>query len=219
MAVKQLLFDLRPPNPWALKYFVTHSGVVEAVRVLDHALSKVLDSPESFAFVYLYGQQGLGKSHLIEGYAQSALEKGLSDEAVYSYELLSETDVTEESWTGDFVAVYEKLKASGGLLLAAAEKAPASLSKNPHLRSRFLTAQNVRVSAPSEEELRPILCSLLERRNLKLSERGLDYLLKRLPLSPLSFDNIFARISELSSSELRPANFSVVREVFKEDDT
>ena len=64
-----------------------------------------------------------------------------------------------------------------------------------------------------EEELSPILNSLLERKNMKLSERSVAYLLRRLPREPLSFDAIFARINELSLEESRPAGLGVIREL------
>ena len=86
------------------------------------------------------------------------------------------------------------------------------LSENPHIMSRLNSLTALSLDYPSEEELRPILNSLAERNNLKLSDTNLDYLLKRLPLKPLSFANIFARVDELSLTDGKPAKRSVLKE-------
>ena len=55
--------------------------------------------------------------------------------------------------------------------------------------------------------------SLLERHNLRLADNSLQYLLKRLPRDPLSFDAIFGKINELSFQQGKPARLGLVRQV------
>ena len=214
---EQLSFQLRPVEPYGMEYFVPHRGVVQAVAVLDQALGDVAAAPENFRMVFLWGPPGSGKTHLCEAYHAAALKRGLAPHKIRLVDLEerlvdSRVSDNDESAVAEFVACYEQLRASGGMLIVCARRAPAEVSSNPHLKSRILAAASCELAYPLEEELPPLLSSLLSRHNLKLSPRSQTYLLRRLPLAPLSFDNIFARISELSFSQSKPAGLGLVRE-------
>jgi chromosomal replication initiation ATPase DnaA len=77
----------------------------------------------------------------------------------------------------------------------------------------LLAGQAVLLDFPREEECVPILHSLLERLNLKLTNRAIDYLIRRMPRNPLSFEVILAKISAESFSLSKPAGLSVVRKI------
>ncbi|MCB0359098.1 MAG: hypothetical protein KDD44_05670, partial [Bdellovibrionales bacterium] len=69
---------------------------------------------------------------------------------------------------------------------------------------------------PGEEEFEPIVRSILERRNMVVSEFSLRYLLRRLPRRALSIEEISAKISALSFAESRPAGLGVIRDVLRD---
>lgn len=213
----QLSLELPPADPYSLFYFVPHHGVSEAVALFEQAVDDLVKDPTAFRTIFIYGPSGSGKTHLVEGFALAAVSQGVSQEHLCQIDLDNQGEadtrcVDDNRWVAQFIARFEERKSCGGLVLISSRTAPGEVTDNPHLTSRFLSGSVLRVYYPSEEELRPLLLSLLERRNLKLSEKSLHYLLRRLPIDPLSFDAIFARINELSLLQGKPAGFGVVRE-------
>ena len=212
----QLNFQLLPQNPHALDYFVTHSGVVDVVQALEEGIAKALERPETFQFFFIHGPLGTGKTHLLSAFSALAISSGVPPERVVAIDITDEiwdSVSREDGWVSNFVSEYERLKRVGGLMLLASRQQPLEASENPHVQSRLLAGNVFHLSYPREEEFRPLIESLLERNNLKLSEYSLNYLLKRLPLDPLSFANIFASIGDISLAEGRPARQGVVRDV------
>ncbi len=215
---KQLYFDLSLPEPYSLKYFVVHSGVNDAVSTIETAIAMVRDGVSSAQIIYLFGPAGTGKSHLISAYRAVAGDFEIfTDEIaiVTGTELNSDID-DEQSFVRNFTSRYEQVRSAGGLLFVEATAHPKAIVNDPHLQSRLLAGQVVALEYPREEELKPLIHSLLERRSLKITARSLEYLLRRLPRNPLSFDDIFAKINELSLGELRPSGLGVIREIMKE---
>ncbi len=212
----QLPLNLEPKDPYSLDYFVPHSGVVEAVAHVEQALEECLADPGAFRLVFVYGADGSGKRHLLEGYAKDAIARGMAPRSVKVYACALQEFVEDEE-VSRFISSYESLRSGGGLLLVSSPCPPAELTSNPHVSSRILSGVAVALKAPQEEELHPLVLSLIERHNLKLGERSIEYLMRRLPVDPLSFDAIFSRINEISFSQNRPARFGVVREAFAEE--
>jgi len=217
----QLNFDLKPQSPFSLRYFVVHTGASEAVQTLRLAIDSVAANPSTFKLVLVHGAKGAGKSHLLQGFAEEALELGISPEkiTVIDVQELSSPDSgqIEASALAAFIDRYEQLRSDGGLLLLEASDVPeAANGWDPHLWSRLVAGYVVRLGYPREEELRPLLGSLVERKNLKLSEYSMNYLLRWLPADPLSFDRIVSAINDLSFSSKRAAGQRLIQEVLRD---
>ncbi|MCB0343671.1 MAG: hypothetical protein KDD66_01065 [Bdellovibrionales bacterium] len=210
---QQLTFDLRSAKPFGRRYFIPHSGVAEAVYAVEEALSLVQQDPAASHLIYVYGPQGVGKTHLLKSCEEAAHELGLpADKAVF---IDFGAEISDDD-APHFNEVYERTRTEGGVLVSAGRQSPTNESITPHVRSRLLAGSLFELRHPAEKEFRPIIKSLLERRNIQLSDFSIDYLLRRLPRKPLSFDALFARIAELCLSEARPAGLGVIREVFNE---
>ncbi len=217
----QLNFDLKPQSPHSLRYFVVHTGASEAVQTIQLALKSVAENPSTFKLVLLHGATGSGKTHLLEGAAEEGIAIGIPAEKISVIDVRElrslETGKIEASALASFIDRYEQLRASGGLLLLEANDVPTAANGwDPHLWSRLVAGYIVRLGYPREDELRPLLSSLVERKNLKLSENSLNYLLKWLPADPLSFDRILSAINDLSFSSKRSAGQRLIQEVVRE---
>jgi len=208
----QLAFDLKLANPLAHRYFVAHSGVIQAVQALEQALAELRLDQQHFVSLYVFGAESTGKSHLLTAYQERALELGLENSCFLD---LSSLDQVREGGEleGSVVSSYDALCSGGGLFLAVGAFSPQSNELSPHVRSRLLAGRVFELAMPQESELRPVLLSMMERKNLRISDFSLNYLLKRLPRNPLSFGVIFAKIHQLCFGDGRPANWSAVREV------
>lgn len=207
---KQLSFKLTPSAPLSSRYLVLHSGIVETVEAIEATVRRVAADPVQFAPLYLFGPPGCGKSHVIMAAAAEAASALTPEERIRIYRLQGEPD---DAWVAGFIACYETMRSRGGLLFVEADSHPQEAVINPHVRSRLLAGEVRPLTYPREEELRPILRSLLERRNMRLSESSINYMMRRLPRDPLSFATIFAKIDELSLNESRRLGLGIVREV------
>lgn len=197
----QLFFKLTPQNPFSLDYFVPHSGVAGAMSRLTSAIEDFQKNPDKFYFVLISGPKGSGKSHLLNAFS-------LDSDGASFYDVSSKEDL-DDKFLSSFVADYEQKRNHGGLILFAMNE---GLASNPHLTSRLKNAEVLELCYPEESELPTLIKSILERKNLSITDYSLNYLLKRLPSNPLSFDNIFARIDELSLSQNRPAGLGLIRD-------
>ncbi|MCB0323389.1 MAG: hypothetical protein KDD69_07435 [Bdellovibrionales bacterium] len=211
----QLNFDLQPAQPFSLSYFVPHSGVVQAYTLLENTVERLAADQDGFNAIYLYGPSGSGKRHLAFGFQERAAAKGIPNDAFRIVLLPKDPALVTDDFVREVIGSFEQCRARGGLFLAVGEHAPKAISSNPHLTSRLLSGSVTRLQYPQEEELRPLLASLSERRNLRLSQRSLDYLVRRIPSDPLSFDRIFDKISQISLAEGRPAKLGVVRQALE----
>ena len=201
--IRYLDLRLSSPSPHSMGYFVPHSGVLRAVELVSSSLAALASGERYFAFVYLHGPSGVGKTHLINANSSLALDMGLSLESFESSEL-------DEA---SFVRTYEQMRAGGGLLIVESAHIPSASSFSLHLSSRLLSACAVELFYPSEEEFMPIFLSLLERYDVRLSERCVRYMMRRLPLNPSVFASTISRLSSISFSRRRPVGLGVLREL------
>jgi chromosomal replication initiation ATPase DnaA len=204
----QLGFPLPPSDPYSMHYLVVHSGIAEAVLMLEEAVN----ASSEFSLVVVWGESGSGKTHLLSAYKKLAAEKNISSEKIQVIEL-ERADYNDEGRIAQFISVYEKLKSTGGVLFVSLQDHPGGAEINPHLKSRLLAGKIAALERPREQELSTVFTSLLQKKNMKLGERSIDFLLRRIPANTLSFEAISARLDEVFREDGREAKFSVVREM------
>lgn len=199
-----------PSTPRPLEeHFVPHSGVIDAYSELTSSLQVLEENPSSFFYFQLLGPAGAGTSHLLEVIRERAVDEG-------HFETFdSPMDWGDNALVRRFIDAYERLKAEGGMLLVT----NPSATDNPHVLSRLRGAVTLELRYPQEDELRPLVLSLLERRGLKFDESKLSYLLERLPADPLSLSSILAKIDALSLIGGKQPSRSAFREVLSEFQT
>lgn len=211
----QLAFKLTPVDRYSLKSFVPHSGVSEAVTVLEHALRKAIGEAGAFCLVVLYGPSGTGKSHLLQGYLNRALAQGVRKEGCH-YARCESLMTEDPAVLSAFIARYEECKREGGLIFVEGALSPAGDHRiNPHIRSRLCAGSLAKTGFPREGELRPLLNSLAERKNLKLSDSSIQYLIRELPSNPLSLENILAAVDEAAAAEKRKASKGFITQIVR----
>jgi chromosomal replication initiation ATPase DnaA len=88
------------------------------------------------------------------------------------------------------------------LVIVESEKGPkdsigeADFTK-PHIVSRLLSGEVLKINNPQEEELRTILIALLEKHHLRLKDSQLDLILARVPAIPEYFRVVSEALTEL----------------------
>ncbi len=154
----------------------------ELLTVLESALS----TNGSERLLYIWGEQGGGKSHLLQAMMQQA--QGMGRHAVYACGRMPEgaADVVvvddvekldEASQIGLF-AVYNQQRESGGLLLVSGNAAPAQLQLRDDLRTRLGWGLVYQVQPLNDEEKAAALQQHAAARGFSLPLEVTQYLLR-----------------------------------------
>ncbi len=111
---------------------------------------------------------------------------------------------------GGFVSLVEELRAVCGKLFLFSGKPIAELRVDDHVLSRLRLAAGLRIEAPGEEEVRPLLELLARQRGLRLKPRELGFLQKRLGRDIKSLEYYLERLHHLSQVLAQPIRFPLV---------
>jgi DnaA family protein len=179
--MQQLLLELAPPPPPTLENFSAgkNGAALKALR-------EALEGGERF--VFLWGQSGSGKTHLLRAFAGAA---GAKDRAAYvqaatadwaGTENLAAVAVDEVSRLDDAgqIALFDlcnRLRVSGGALAASGEAPPARLALRADLRSRLASGIVLQLHPLSDEDKAAALHAHAAARGVALDAELIRYLL------------------------------------------
>lgn len=159
-------------------------------------LIRLLARPQSgFAFVWLYGEEGVGKSHLLQaaldaqrGFGRHCRMVDLNTEALPDsedgVEILAIDHLRaarlDTQAQRNLVAWYQAQSISGGWLIVAGDASPlAGHWPLADLASRLKSAQTFQVQPLKEAEVRALLTRRARERGLMLPRAVVDYWLTR----------------------------------------
>lgn len=201
----QSYFKFEPVHDEIGKYFILHSGICEEFNSAKLCIDQCAN-PEGRGegiVVFVYGPKGSGKTSFITVLSEYCAERRVACRRFLISEGNSFTDLESgESFEADaIVSVYQDNKMNRGVLFFEATDVPDLVVSDPHVSSRLLSGTMCCLSYPQEEELRPILISLLERHYLRLRDKHIDEILQRVPAVPTYFELITQEIEELISEE------------------
>lgn len=211
MSGLQIPLALAAKEPLGSNYFVVHSGVSQAYSILHAHLERCAAEPHHATTLFVFGEAGVGKTHFINLCKELALAIPVA--VVRVYDALTPSICCEIEWQRAFIDDYQTVQREGGLLLVGSSYSALELCEDLSVRSRLVAADTLCLENPQEEELIPLLQSLAERRNLQLSRRNVDYIIRRVPRNPLSFGNLFASIDQLCATSGQPARLGMIRSV------
>jgi len=216
----QLVLNLRLRDASSFEnYFVARNR--EAVERLQHSVRNVSSTPQAPAsWLYLWGEPGTGKTHLLEAACRTAQELGhaplyvpLVEKTSFTTALLEDVEQVplvcvdnvdaiagDAAWEAALFALYERLRAQGGMLVLAARPGPAAIG----LRLADLAT---RLSAGLVYQLQPLsdvgkiaaLRLRAQRRGLDMTEEVANYLLTRFPRD---MHSLFALLDRLDTATL-----------------
>ncbi|ABE48475.1 DnaA regulatory inactivator Hda [Methylobacillus flagellatus] len=167
--MKQLLLDIQPPAAPSLDNFVTGRNA-EALFQLRRT---VLEHDDA-RFIYLWGETGCGKTHLIQACNALASASGLDMICVDDVHLLSNDDQVA------LFDLYNQLRESGGRLIVSGLAAPSQMGLRDDLATRLAWGLSYQLHPLSDEEKTQALKNHAEARGMKLPDEVLDYCLRHL---------------------------------------
>ncbi len=195
--MKQLALAISPPPRPTLDNFVPGGNA----ELLAH-LRRLRAGRFTEGVLYLWGEAGCGKSHLLAACA--------GEQAVDDVERLDEA-----AQIALFNAINEA-RQSGGAVLAAGSAPPAQLPLREDLKSRLAWGLVYQVKPPSDAERAAYLRAESARRGFTLADEVIDYLLTRMRRDLRSLAAVLDRLDRYSLETKRPITLPLVREAFKE---
>ena len=193
----------------------------EAVERLRHTVRTLGSAPHAPAsWLYLWGESGTGKTHLLEAACRAAQEQGqaplyvpLADKADLSPALLDDIEQVplvcvddvdaiagDAIWEAALFALYEHLRAHGGMLVLAARTSPAAAGlRLADLATRLAAGLVYQLQPLTDAEKIAALRLRAQRRGLEMTEEVASYLLTRFPRD---MHSLFALLDMLDTATL-----------------
>jgi DnaA family protein len=198
--MRQLPLEISPPAAPSLDNFVAgaNAEALAAVRALAAG-----ERPE--AVVYLWGEPGSGRTHLLR--AATRANPGLV--AADDVETL---DPTAQQ------ALFNAINAARDgqtAVIATGGAPPAQLALREDLRSRLAWGLVYQLHAPSDADKAVYLRADAARRGLRLPEEVLAYLLSHLPRDLASLSAVLDALDRYSLASKRPLTLPLVKEALQ----
>jgi len=179
--------------------------------------------PAARRVLYLWGEAGSGKTHLLNACCQSALHAGASHAylpvrgpapcAAHIARIASQALVCvddcqaaadDADWQGALFGLYEALQARGGALIAAADRPPAALHLGlKDLESRLVSGGVFRIAVLSDAGNMVALRARARLRGFELPDAVLRFILAHHRRDTASLFALLDRIDAASLAERR----------------
>jgi len=195
---RQLALPISPAPEPTLENFVPGANAELLARLRALAAGELAE-----AVLYLWGEPGSGRSHLLAASARPGLVVA---------------DDVERLDTAGQIALFNAINAArdaGGTVLAAGNAPPAQLALREDLKSRLAWGLVYQVKPLTDAEKALTLHGEAARRGLKLSDEVVWYLLTHVRRDLRSLIALLDRIDRASLEQRRAVTLPLVRELIR----
>lgn len=161
--MKQLLLDIQPIATPTLESFIVGRNA-EALHNLHQAVSGVAAA----RFIYLWGEAGSGKSHLLKAAASAGAM--IADDV---HMLASDAQIA-------LFDTYNRIKAESGILITAGLYPPLQMGLRDDLATRLAWGLVYKLYPLTDEEKAQALKTHANARGMRLPDEVVDYCLRYL---------------------------------------
>lgn len=218
--MQQLLLELGPSaEPTFETYFPARNAAVVK------ALLGALEGWEKI--VYLWGESGTGRSHLLRAAVRAARESGriahYADASGSAGSIAPRCDVLAVDNAGDLnendqsalFDAYNAMRLRGGVVVAAGAVAPGQLPIRPDLRTRIGSGVSLRLVPMSDAEKSAALSEHAARLGLPLGEELLRYILRHCKRDMGTQIAVLNALDRYSLEHKRPATIPLLRDALR----
>lgn len=194
--MKQMLLALSPTPKQSFENFVTGQNI-EVV----HTLEQMIRIELSIHFIYLWGNEGSGKSHL----AHIAFDHG--------FIIHDDVHLLDDQGQVELFNTYNRCKESQQNMLVTGLYSPLQMELREDLASRLAWGVTYEVLALSDEEKKLALQKHANERGMKLNIEIIDYCLKYLKRDMPNLFSILEDLDKWSLTYKRPITLHLLKEI------
>lgn len=234
---QQLLLNFPSHPEFNFSNFVVSDGSYIAYETAKKFCD---ESPASFQSLYLFGQENLGKTHLLLSIGNRAAELGLSALCIQGHdfvekmgedESLDGPSTLEQLLNVDFFLmdnvesllhspiaqeklyhIYNQIMEKGGKLAFTAGLPPEKISAmESYLTSRFQWGMVAEIKPIDDATTAKIILKLAKDINLILPEPIINYLLSHIPRDFISIQNSVSTINQESYFQKKKVTLPLVK--------
>jgi DnaA-homolog protein len=220
--MRQLLLDLGAEKPQTLETFVVGQNA-ELAQLLAR-FAKRADGMPHERFVYLWGEAGAGRTHLLRALADAPQaryipagapeDEYLFDESITLY-LMDDCDQLSPDAQIAAFALFNQVRENGALLVSAGDKPPAGLALREDLRTRLGWGLIYQVHGLTDEEKIAALTQAAQARGMTLSQGVLPYLITHFRRDMRSLSAMLDALDEYSLETQRPVTLPLLRSLLQ----
>jgi DnaA family protein len=192
----QLILELAPPAPPSLDNFVAgaNGAAVAGVRAAARGDERV---------VYLWGEAGCGKSHLLEAARRAAGDRVVT---------IDDVDALDAEGQARAFDAFNRARGDGASVVAAGNAPPLQLGLREDLRTRLGSGLVFQMHPLSDEQKAAALRAQAAERGIPLADDVAGYLLRRLPRSLGLQLAVLDALDRYSLAQKRTITLPLVRE-------
>jgi DnaA-homolog protein len=202
--MRQLVLEISPQPAPTLESFVTGRNGELVAKLQDLAAGRLTET-----VVYLWGEKGSGRSHLLGATLRAAANPARIS---VSDDVDSLDEPSQIALFNRINEIRERALEQGGTLLAAGSAPPAQLALRDDLKSRLAWGLVYQVRTLADEEKATYLREAAARRGLRIADEVVAYLLAHVRRDLPTLVSILAHLDEYSLSRQRPLTLPLVRE-------
>ena len=196
----QLVLDLAPAVEPDFDNYVAGPNAEAVASLRSFAAGATRD-----AVMYLWGEPGSGRSHLLRAAAKANPGLVIADDV----------DHLDEPAQQRLFAAINAAREGAPPVLAAGGQPPAQLALREDLRTRLAWGLVYQLKPLSDAEKALHLRAEAARRGLRLSDEVVGYLLTRLPRDLPSLNSVLDALDRYSLAAKRPVTLPLVREALE----
>jgi len=196
----QLVLDLAPAAGPDFDNYVAGPNAEAVASLRSFAAGATRD-----AVMYLWGEPGSGRTHLLRSAAKANPGLVTADDV---------DDLDEPAQQRLFAAI-NAAREGAPAVLAAGSRPPAQLALREDLRTRLAWGLVYQLKPLSDAEKALHLRAEAARRGLRLPDEVVGYLLTRLPRDLPSLNSVLDALDRYSLAAKRPVTLPLVREALE----
>jgi len=205
--MKQLVLELAPrPAPTLDNYIVgRNAAALEALRSLVYA-------PEPGEVMYLHGEPGAGKSHLVTAVGEIWRRQGRS---LHRFLAVDDVHLLDDAAQGALFDAFNEARAAGGAILVAGDTTPRQLKVREDLRTRLASGLTLHLHALSDDEKAAALKQRAREIAMPIGDEAIAYLLTHVRRDMPSLIGVLEAIDRYSLATKRPVTLPLIREALQ----
>jgi DnaA-homolog protein len=198
--MQQLILDIGPASEPEFENFLAGPNAEALARVRALALGALRE-----AIVYLWGETGSGRTHLLHAAARANPQLVIVDDV----------EALDAAAQQQLFAAINAARDGAPPVLAAGKVSPAGLALREDLRTRLAWGLVYQLRPLSDADKAQHLRAAATRRGLRLSDEVVGYLLTRLPRDLPSLNGVLDALDRYSLAAKRPITVPLVREALE----